>query len=280
MASLPEKILRRGRRFVEQRITSPILAKVSPGPRMVMFHTGRCGSTVLADCISQHPRFFWDGELYRRNIIQLDRKGGRRHTIETDAGAFDAMVELRPRLAEAGARIYGVEVKFFHLDFAGADMASYLEQLKQLDFGHFVVLRRKNFLRTIVSSIAARETGYYHRQKKGAALVSIHIDVESVDIDRRDQPLLDHLEGYRQNFDSLLYLLQLESVLELTYEDDIMNDPVEGYRRVCRFMNEQVHDVSINYHQVNPYPLNERVSNYEEVAEYLADTPFEWMLKD
>jgi len=34
--------------------------------KIAMFHTGRCGSTVLTNMIDQNPMVFWDGEVYEK----------------------------------------------------------------------------------------------------------------------------------------------------------------------------------------------------------------------
>ncbi|MCB9004365.1 MAG: hypothetical protein H6664_08325 [Ardenticatenaceae bacterium] len=157
-----------------------------------------------------------------------------------------------------------------------------MDELTKLGFEHFVVLERQNYLRKIVSSLVAHQTGHYHRQKSASAEAPhcITVDVNHVEIDRETKSLLAFLETYREAFQMLDDLLAKRNSLKLTYESDIERDPFEGYGRMCKFLDIPPHPATIRYAKTNPYPLATIVSNFEEVQQLLAETPYAWMLKN
>ena len=80
------------------QMTVGLLASPWRAGSVAMFHMGRCGSTVLAKMLEQHPRIFWDGEIYERVSPRLYHRLGPR--------GF-----LRFKQMRAGRRFYGFEVK-------------------------------------------------------------------------------------------------------------------------------------------------------------------------
>jgi hypothetical protein len=183
-------------------------------------------------------------------------------------------------MAQAQARIYGCEVKFYHLRSLRLTLEQYLRAVEAMQFRHFIVLERRNYLRKIVSSLVARRRGRYH-QPAGAEpdLTPITLHLDHVRIDNSDQPLIALLRAYARDLRRLDHLLAGRHVLKLTYEDDVMLGPHRGYRRACEFLGVPEAPVSVNYTRSNPFSLREIISNYNEVAAALADTEFAWMLE-
>ncbi|MCA9961695.1 MAG: hypothetical protein KC443_21800 [Anaerolineales bacterium] len=266
-------------RFSWQKVTQtaqsvlfgPLLSPLRPG-NVVLFHIGRSGSTVLGDMLQQHTRIFWDGEIYR-SILPT---GAANH----DPGG-DPIAYVRRRMRQAGQRYYGFEVKFFHLQQLNKTLAAYVDDLERLGFDHFVILERQNYLRKIVSSLIAHETGKFHQRKAAATQAhQVTINVEQVRIDRDEKPLLAFLHDYQAQFVELERLLQARRMLKLSYEADIAADPQLAYRKVCEFLNIATKPVDVRYVKTNPYPLPDLVANFGEVAQVLAGTPFAWMLEE
>jgi hypothetical protein len=69
-----------------------------------MFHIGRCGSTVPAEMLKQHPLVHWDSEIYEPHGELFYQYGIR-------ADASDPIGFLRKRGAGAAKPHYGFEVK-------------------------------------------------------------------------------------------------------------------------------------------------------------------------
>jgi hypothetical protein len=232
-----------------------------------MFHIGRSGSTVLADLLAQHPRVVSDGEIY--------------HSKDKWTPQYKPVQYLRERVHAAGDRIYIFEIKFFHAKIIGMDFADFVHILFRDGFRRFVVLKRRNFLRKIISAHVAHQSNDWHLPNdKRAKLIRTMLDPNKVCIDLTAKPLLAFLEDYQRNFEKLDVLLQAQPVLRLTYEEDIHDDPRIAYGRVCDFLGIERHPVTVRYSKTTPFPLKDILANYAEVDAALAGTPFYWMLEE
>ena len=263
--------------IVKARVFGPLLAPFRPG-NIAMFHIGRSGSTVLADLLRQHPRIHWEGELYQRFFHIWARQG---KTLAANGWPVDPIKLLRSRLKRAGRHYYGFEVKFFHLRLAQVALDHYLDQLTRMGFNYFIILERKNYLRTVVSSVVAHHTHIVHHSlATPPELNRIRLNVNMVQIDRDAKPLLAYLVDYQERFLTLKRLLHHACVLTLTYEDDIADDPYTGYRRVCTFLGLPPRPAAIRYGKTNPFKLSEILVNFDEVVRTLRGTRFEWMVHE
>ena len=287
MGLIPRAILDRISRTVEnpQEITSRLrkMAKTRfwatgvPSSRpanIAMFHIGRCGSTVLGDMLDQHPGVYWDGEVYEPHIENATRCNQDIHEALREPVQI-----LKKRIPRSGKRIYGFEIKFYHLKLAGISLREYVGHLKIMGFNHFVLLDRKNSLKKIVSSLVAHEKKQYHQPTfKTAQLSQIRMDVNNVGIDNDSKPLVSFLQDYENDIRELTTILDDTNLLRLSYEEDISGSPKTGYAKVCDFLNLKEHPVKVKYGRTNPFGLREMISNFEDVEEALLGTQFEWML--
>lgn len=269
----------------ERRIARPWLAMTGGRERVrqanvAMFHLGRSGSTVLADLLRQHRHVHWDGEIYNQHFRRLVRTQGPLKIGESDTG-LDPARRFEECMHRSIRRVYGFELKFCQLALAGVDLEEYLDDVRRRGLSHWIVLERRNHLRKVVSAAIAQRTRQYHRRPwKEPTLHRVVIDVGALSIDYETRPLLEFLEGYRESFARLDRLLDGESVLRLTYEDDLAPDPLAAYRRICDFVGLEPRQPTIRYARMNPYPLSELIENYEEVERALVDTEYEWMLRE
>lgn len=238
---------------------------------VAMFHIGRCGSTVLGHMLGQHPKIYWDSEIYEPFLDQQARQ--RERVIHP----IDYLKKSQPLSGKN--RFYGFEVKFFHLDLLQIPLEEYVSRLFDLGFKHFIVLKRKNYLRTIVSSVIGHKTATWHKTTDTAPeLVPVRINPEKVCIERSEKPLLDYMKDYETGFMSLNEILKNQSVLQLTYEDDLSEDPQKGYSRVLDFLDLDQRHVKALYKKSNPFRLDELVLNFDEVKKALKGGSYEWML--
>ncbi len=252
------------------------LQSLPPVPGSVaMLHTGRVGSTVVAKMLKQHPRLFWDGELYEK---YRNENTPERHVVD------DFLAVLRWRMRNTHGRTYCFETKSHrlqHLKPIGLDTNTYIGRLRAMGFSRFIVLRRKNYLRQAVSAGVGRADKRRHIQKgEKAKVVQIELDLEHTILSSGTIPLLQRFEEFDQLYDDFDRLLADMDVLRLTYEDDIEQNPLVAYEKVCHFLGIPVEPASVSLRKTNPYPLSDILLNYEEVATLLRGTEYEWMLEE
>jgi hypothetical protein len=181
------------------------------------------------------------------------------------------------------AEVFGFEVKPFHYHLMGLSADQFVSRLGQLGFTHYIILDRNNRLRKIVSSvIASQSDNKYHIHKAEQSKRSrFYLDVNSVRIDYDDKSLLCFLEGYDRQFAEVSKCLANKPLLRLSYEEHIQDSPDKAFSLVCDFLGMPVASkVTNKLIRTNPYPLSELITNYDEVAGYLAGTTYEWMLQD
>jgi hypothetical protein len=258
------------------------LSNFRPG-NIVMFHMGRCGSTVLGDLLKQHSKIYWDGEMYStyiRNWRKQKQEAPDTSTVNLEPEAFQL---LKDRMVMAGSRFYGCEVKFHHIKEANIEIPDYIEYISHLKFNKFIVLTRRNFLRSIISNKIMYEMPVkktHMRSDDKAQIKKTTIDISDTGYNGYRKNLYDHLEEHENNYKNLDILLENKQVLRLSYEDDISEDPKYSYHKVCHFLDIKPKDSLVRLGKTNPFKISEMLINFNEVEEYLCRTKFEWMLYD
>ena len=102
-----------------------------------MFHTGRCGSTVLGSMLSGHSKVYWAREIFRP------------HMQTTSLGIPGiAAGTIKKSISDCNADVYGFETNIFHFIICrekaiGMDIQQYIRLLLELNFSHFVILQRR-----------------------------------------------------------------------------------------------------------------------------------------
>lgn len=255
---------------------------------VVMFHVGRSGSSVLADLLNQHSDIYWDGELfsgcYGETEGQMRQRGFNTRSRWNSSTFFphDPVGFVHSRMPLAGFKAYyGFETKFYHLTCNNLALPDFVACLGELGFTHFIVLERRNLLRKIVSSVIARANRRYHRsEQQEAVLTQVHLDPDKIEIDSNSRPLLDYLREWESCFAELERLLEQRTKLWLTYEQDILADPLNGYRRCCGLLGVRPCQATVRYGRTNPFPVRQAITNWRQIAQVLSGTAYEWMLYD
>jgi len=237
-----------------------------------MFHTGRSGSSVVADLLARHPDIYWDGELFNYDLLAW-RKRQRPRLME-------ARKKIGSRINYANVPFYGFEIVSTQLGAGLIDTREFVSMLDGFGIRHFVVLTRRNILRKIVSNLVARERGRW-RLKSGetAPLTKVTVDTQSIQL-ACVKPLVDHIRDFEDDYRTLETTLRNRRTLQLVYEEDIAEDPQRAYRKICDFLEvPQVH-LSVRHGRATPQPLHAIIRNFDEVKQAIAKTEFEWMLDD
>ena len=234
-----------------------------------MWHTGRCGSTVIADLINQDGRIHWAGEILEgyTNKIWSQKK-----IVDGNDSKKQIYRRINKRQKAAGRHPFGFEMKHDHHQKLNVEFDDALKIIKQLRFDKYILLERKNYLRQAVSWRVAVARGKTHLVKgQKRKLVKININVTDEDT------LLNGLKSHTQYHKELKEKLPPD-FLYLCYEDDIQSAPYKGYSKIMQYLGYTPKELSTKLRKTNPYELSEVIENFDEVSDYLKNTPFHWMI--
>ena len=239
---------------------------------VVMFHTGRSGSSVIADMLGGHPAIHWDGELFNYRLM-LWRKRPKYRMVEASG-------LIRRRMNLFDKPLYGFEVLSTHLHAGQMEERQFIAALENLGIEHFILLTRRNVLRKLVSNLVARERGRWRLEAREAApLTRVHVDTSNLQM-ASIKPLVTHIRDTLADYATLRSALSSRRCLELVYEDDVHRDPRRAYRRICEFLGVEYVAAPVRHGRTTPHPLRQVIENYDEVAQVMSNTGFEWMLEE
>ncbi|MFO7976694.1 MAG: hypothetical protein R6V12_18925 [Candidatus Hydrogenedentota bacterium] len=240
---------------------------------VLMLHIGRCGSTVLANMLEQHRGIRWDGQIYRYQAPENMVNGAN---IES---------WTKRQFSIAGGRYYGFEYKILpdqNSAKLGIDLLQFLAICRKIGVTHYLILRRSNTLRHIVSNYASIARGLWHaEQGKKAVAKSFQLDLDHITTEQSaGLPILSYLENVDATYDAVSDFLKNEKVLHINYETDInASGPDVAFRKVCDFLHLPSVQVEVKNQRLNPYKMEEIVENWGEVKDVLSGTKYEWMLE-
>ena len=211
---------------------------------------------------------------------------------------------LKNSMNEVTKPYYGFAIKPSQFFLVNSSATKFLNQSFLLNFTYFILIRRKNSLRQIVSDKVARKENIWHIRTyklnlnivkkifknspvqsirkafsylknwlyiKNSKLEKIHLPVN------QPRPLVERIENLERRMQEVETLLAGKNVLKLTYEDDIEQDPQRAYRSICKFVDMEATKASVNLSKTNPFPLKDIIENFAEVKATLHNTPYEWM---
>lgn len=274
---MPSGILpfaRRQIRVLDQLRGYPASAR-RPGV-VLMLHVGRCGSTVLANLLMQNPTVFWDGKLHRKALGLYGQR----------VKDLDIARWTQRQFSISGSRFYGFEFKILADQYSailGTTTPDFLDICKQIGVTHYILLIRRNTLRHVVSHYASRNRGAWHASTADAVQArKFHLDTTDITTGTAPgRPLLDYLQEVDDAHADIRRLLNDQPFLEIEYETDIDGNGAEyAYHKVCDFLDIEPGAVSVRNVKVNPFPMDDVLENYAEVAGLLEGTEFAWMAED
>jgi len=126
-------------------------------------------------------------------------------------------------------------------------------------------LRRENLLRSYVSGEIAKKTGVYliaHQDKREMVKIQINSGKWHKYMTAREQEQIDFKRRFNHH-----------AIYNMTYER-LIDNRTEELEKVQKFLNLPEHDLSARLVKQNPYPLNEIITNFDELKREHANT--EW----
>ncbi len=268
-----------GGRALRYRLRALLTSRPREG-HVLMVHTGRAGSTVLAKMLDQHSRICWDGEIFEKQLHRIAEVENCKFNSFYGRFALDDLVlefERRMKLL-CGSRIFGAEIQDYHLEMVGGSLSDLIARLRLLGFTRFIVLERSNTLRRVVSSVVATQRSTFHVAKSEKVQnPTVSIDPDRVYLCHRYTRLVDSLDASRRFLDDARAQLRNEPLLELYYERDIEEDPRKAHEMICRFLDLAPEESEVTLGRTTPQPLHATLENYDEISALLADTDHAWM---
>lgn len=242
---------------------------------IAILYSGRCGATVLGHLLEQHPDIHWGGEFFNH----VNKK------YKNYAWFPDCPLKiLEKAMYRRRSRFYGFETKALrggHLrpHWINSTTASYVNSLINLGFEHFVILKRKNYLKQAVSSAIARQRMRWTSPlSEELTLEKVSIDVGRFRYGDDFKPLLEHFRNLDSYYEELGVLLKKQKVMNLTYEDDIEPNPKEAFQKICNFVGADTVPVEVKLQKIDPFSLDEVLLNRAEVKTAISNTKYGWML--
>jgi len=91
---------------------------------------------------------------------------------------------------------------------------------------------------------------------------------------------LSHFQRLEDYYQELYSVLGSESMLSLIYEEDIEEDSMRAYRKICNFLSIDAVEVRVKLQKIDPFKMRDYIVNYEEIKSLLTNTKYEWMLAE
>ena len=251
-------------------------ASVGTESGVVIWHVGRCGSSVLGQCLNQHPAIQEDNEILNRWMPQ--------HRGDQPLPELEAALESVYRGRRKPVQI--VEIKFLaaqHPGLFGLDSLALADRLSPYGWQRHVVLERANLLRRMVSHCIGQQTQRFHLSVCEAKPEpqAITLPLEAITVGLETRSLLDWLNIMSAGYHQLRQgLAKRGGYLDVIYEKHLQSDPLVGYRLICEDLGLPVVSVNVRLQRTNPYPLEALIVNFEELHSLLAPTVHGWMLQE
>ncbi|MBC23699.1 MAG: hypothetical protein CMJ32_07265 [Phycisphaerae bacterium] len=251
------------------------------GSRAVMFHIGRCGSTVLGNMLDEEPGLYWDSEALYPRIGRVRMNPGILQAEHFDRETY--IREIRRRFVNAGQRRYGFELTYDHVHYFGiTDPKEAREILQSLGIGIFISLGRKNLLRQLISTIRGRQVGNMHidaGDKKGLKMKPVDLDPAGFSLYKDDMPvpLEEHL-AKRERWLEWNRQVVGEDGLHLDFETHVLQDPRVGYRLLCEHIGIQPQELEPSLRRTNPEAVEKLLADPQAWRDRLSGTSYEWMM--
>ena len=248
--------------------------------RICMIHSGRCGSTVLARMLEEHPGIYWDGEtLGRRLRWWLNEYPDAYLGPRPGACPFG---EIKRRFWRSPGTRFGFELTPRDLMAFGLDDIVACERLlKGAGVDRRIILLRRNHLRRLVSAERGAIHGVMHERVRDGRAASGRRPFE-MPLDRlhsfagKPMSIEEGLAEFASS-DGMIPVLGGSDALRLVYEDDVLADPGIAYEKVVAFLGLESTHPKVPLRRTNPGRLEDVVSNAAAIRDRLRNTCWAWM---
>lgn len=247
---------------------------------LAMIHTGRCGSSVVGRMLENNDSIEWDGEFF----IHFDEGNVN---LKRFFKAINPIYMIWIKRIKSNHNFFGFETRpheAYDLSSRKANMKAekYIDKLKRMGIKKFIILKRKNYLKQIISGVKARKSNNFYikdRKERDRIGRKIELNTEKVPMGDKHKNILKRFEEQEEMYCLCNKIIENDKKLNLYYEKDIRENPKIAYEKVCNFIGVTAESVSVDLKKQNPYTARQMVKNWSEVEEKLKDTKYEWMLE-
>lgn len=249
--------------------------------QIILTHFGRSGTTVLAEMLNKHDKISWLNEYFSLKWIR-DRENYN-FTLDQLMEMIGAEVK-KAHERDPGLWV-GHEIKLMNfLQNPSCNMVDYARATADPDSYVHIILRRRNVLKRICSSLKAAQTKVYHVKSDNSDYKdrTFRIDFKNIidyDTGERGANFPDLIERSIDREERVLSNFRNVGIryMELSYEDDIEQNPLQAYEKVIDALGleRQAPEVSLSRTSSG---LKADLENYEQLEEQMRGSKYAWML--
>lgn len=241
--------------FLKNAIDSGIFKGKNDYNKFIILCRSRVGSNLLISYLNSHPAIFVQGELFG-NTINGNRLNLRKQEPENYLNKY-CFRKYPSYIKAAGFKIF-----YYHP--VHNEPKTIWELLKAMPDLKIIHLKRENILRTHLSKHIAGKTDKWtatnHTVKNFNKTVALNPD-----------ECLKAFEETTQWQDDFDQLFDKHQKFEIIYENLISN-PDQVLGKTQNFLNVNFHLLKSSLKKQNPEPLNELISNYDELKIHFKNT--------
>lgn len=252
-------IAREASRLTAGRLANFLMPKVK---RFVILTNGRSGSTLLVSYLRQNSNIRLYGEIFGKYYLAQPMV---RELIRRD-GAVSYFKNMQSRcLAESHV---GVKILYSHLEPSYGeergvpDLPAVVDELVRDKDIKILHLRRDNLLDIAISGMLAKLTKSYSGRDYGDLRIVLPVD--------RCRQTFEQLQRQSERYRTLF---SEHDYLEITYED-LVDTPDGTLASAFAFLGAELVAAQTTLKKQNRSPRETVVTNYAELKEAFANTPF------
>lgn len=266
---------------------------MASGPkRFLILSAPRTGSTLVQQALDSSPEIVCFGEIFNQHLDFIDyhsTNGYESNDQEIASRADDPAGFLEQRIFSnqpPSGRATGFKLHYDHFwGFPGL-----VEALRDDHDLAVIHLRRRNALRSLVSSKIVEETGVYFESagSRSGPIAAIARTVRRA-VPGRRQRARATVEISQDELRKFVVVEELtarhwegevfrDHELQNVQYEDLVADPSREFARIQSFLGVEPRDLAIRTARQNPQPLSVLIENYAELSEACRGTDLEWML--
>ena len=241
---------------------------------VALLHFGRAGSTLIATMIAHNKLFYFDGEIYesvRTGALKIPeniQKSPEKLLIQRRKKFFyrDYLVSLKP-IPEENLRPSLLNMSY----------SNFLKALNDANINKCIIIKRKNYLRQVLSNkLASKWNKWHFKKNEDSTKTKININCNSFQFSTFKGELVElfnRFDNYYKEMEN-----ETKNPLIISYEDDIEKDSYIAYDKIRSYLNLRIKKPEIILSKSNTFKNEDVIENYDEVIKHLKGTPYEWML--